>query len=120
MPRLRFFTPVLIAAAAGLAFPAAANADIESDIVNTKCSADQIEAALQQASPVAYGFLTADPQRKADAEQQLSSFLSQSPAGRKAALHKPQPDGNPSLMTTLTSPQYASVSQQVLNTCDQF
>ncbi|EFV11982.1 hemophore-related protein [Segniliparus rugosus] len=120
MPRLRSFAPILIAASAGLAFPAAANADIESDIVNTKCSADQIEAALQQVSPVAYGFLTADPQRRADAEQQLSSFLSQSPSGRKATLHKPSEDGKPSLLATLTSPQYASVSQQVLNTCDQF
>jgi hypothetical protein len=63
MPRIRSFAPVLIAAAAGLAFPAVANADVETDIVNTSCSAEQIEAALQQTSPIAYGFLTSDPQR---------------------------------------------------------
>ena len=118
MSRLRFLSPVFVAAAAGLAFPAAAHADIESDIVSTTCSTDQIISALQQASPVAYGLLTSDPQRKANAEEQLSSFLSQSPAGRKAALHKPNPDGGASIITTLV--QYGPTTEQVLNTCGQF
>jgi hypothetical protein len=120
MPRIRSFAPVLIAAAAGLAFPAVANADVETDIVNTSCSAEQIEAALQQTSPIAYGFLTSDPQRKAETDEQLSKFLSQPAAGRKATLHKPSEDGKPTMLATLTSPQYAPVTQQVLSSCEQF
>lgn len=116
MPRLRFLAPAFVAA--GLAFPAVAHADIESDIVSTTCSSDQIIAALQQASPVAYGILTSDPQRKATTQSQLDAFLSQAPATRKSQLHKPNPDGGPSIINTLI--QYGPTTEQVLNTCSQF